>query len=150
MFKDTHPTLTLAEIEKKLNEMNSGRFATVTFYSAPKTVDGTTIYKVTKMQTQTKVDYTAKKDYVEPTYNVVRDEEYTIDRALKHNNNTNNDLLILYPFGDRKANVSYFEEDGTEIDTETAKSRIKPKTPSKTPLVYMTVNAKNVIEICGG
>ena len=140
-------TMTLAEITKALNEKKNGTFATVKFYSEPQTINGEKIYKVTTMQTQCKVDYTNKKDYEEPTYNVNRDETYTLDKALKHNNKTGNDLLILYPFGDRKATSYYLNENETKIDPEYAKSIIKPKAPSKNPIVYMTVNAKKVLSI---
>ena len=141
-------TLTIDEITRKLNERKNGTFVTVTFYSEPKTIDGSKIYKLTKMQSQCKVDYTHKKDYVEPTYHRNEDVTYTIDKALKHNNNTGNDLLILYPFGDKGAlEKLYFNANGMEISEEQAKAVIKPKAPSKNPLVYMTVNAKNVVSI---
>ena len=140
-------TMTIAEITKALNEKKNGTFATVTFYSEPKTINGEKIYKVTTMQTQCKVNYTNKKDYVEPTYHVERDETYTLDKALKHNNTTGNDLLILYPFGDRKSVSKYLNENETEISADYAKSIIKTKAPSKNPIVYMTVNAQKVLSI---
>ena len=135
---------------KKLENVQGGRFAYVTFYSLPKTTNGETIYKVSKVHTQCKIDYTHRQDYVEPTFKREEDSTYIISKAIKHNNKTNNDLLVIYPVANSKVQTSYYNANGDEMTKEQAQAIIKPKAPSKTPIIFMTPNARQILEIVGG
>ena len=146
MKKAIFTTLSIEDLTKALNSKKNGQFATVEFFSTPKTITGAIIYKKTKMQVLTKVDYTNRKDYVEPTTHRIEDSEYILDKALKVNHKTNNTLLTLFPFnGNYKAKKTYYDETGKEISEDEATAIIKPKKPSDKPLIFMTVNAENVI-----
>lgn len=139
--------LTMDEIVEKLNTIKGGQFSTIKFFSEPKTINKEVIYKVTEMQLQTKIDYTHRADYVEPTFHREEDSEYLIDKAIKHNNNTNKDLFTACPLASAKPKVHYYTENGTEITADVAKAIIKPKAPSKNPLVFMTINCENILSL---
>ena len=70
------------------------------------------------------------------------------DKNAGLNHKTNNTLLTLFPFnGNYKAKKTYYDETGKEISEDEATAIIKPKKPSDKPLIFMTVNAENVISV---
>ena len=50
MKKAIFTTLSIEDLTKALNSKKNGQFATVEFFSTPKTITGAIIYKKTKMQ----------------------------------------------------------------------------------------------------
>ena len=148
---------TMDELMEKLNTIKGGTFATVTFYSTPKTNDGSIIYKVTKVQVHSKVDHTHMNDYEIPSYHRNDNSDYLISKALKYNNNTGNTLIVLVPMRDKQITTTYYDSEWNLMDTQTAKDMLYvPKKRATTEKVeksqpkMLTPNAKNILNIACG
>lgn len=139
-------TLSLNEVKAGINAIKKGVFAKVCYYSEPKTIDGSKLYKITNAVIRTKIDRTHKECYVEPTYHRNEDSEYLIDNALKTNNNTGNTLFCINPVWNQTS-AKFYNEDGEEVSAEQAKAIIKPSKSSNGVPDFITVNAAKIISI---
>ena len=137
--------LTLNEVIEKINHKRKGGIITVEYYSSQKTIDGSVLYKKTKMQARVKIKKENLSDYKEPTYKRTDDSTYIVDNAIKRMNTTNNALLFIFPFNSTfKTRKAYCLADGTEITNEKATEILKPKKPSEKRAFY-TINAEQIL-----
>ena len=138
-------TLTFAEITERMNKKGKGHFTYITYYSEKKTIDGGIIYKVaSKVPFLAKINGKNRKCYVAPTSTRNEDSTYIVENAVKHNNKTNNDLLVLH-LVNKKHKVQYFTENGTEISEAEATARIVPTKSYGGIPTTITVNCTKVL-----
>lgn len=139
--------MTKNEIITKLNEMRPGTFHHFTYRSLKPTVDGSTIYKVSIAYARTKINNTARCDYVKPMTQKHEDVTYLIDNCLKHNNKTNNDLLMLFLRKHNRVKSYYVDANGNKIDNAIAKALIVEKQYNNAFTGVITPNIANLLAI---
>jgi len=136
--------LTLDQVIAALNNYKGGRFHKLSYYSKPKTIDGSTIYKVTETTVRMKVNEKNCKGYAEPTTHRNENSTYIVDKVLKYNNKTENYLLKIFPIWSRHKSY-YLNEQGNEISNAEALAVIKPHPHSDN--LFITANALQILSI---
>ena len=145
--------LSIESLMNKIKTLGGGEFHTLTFVSNPKMKKGfAQISKVSKVQIRTKLNYENTKRYQEYLeqrgYIGERNENvtYVLDKALKHNNKTNNDLFVIVP--KYETWVSHYEdENGNEVSKEEVEKMTYKKSKSDSLPYVMTINARQVISL---
>ena len=145
----------LETLIEKIKTIGGGEFHTLTFVSAPKmrkAYESTPIYKINKVQIRTKLDYEHTARYAEYVENHPymgtrpEDSTYILDKAIKHNNKTNNDLFVIIP--KYETWVSHYEdENGNEISAEQVAEMTCKKSRGEEPPYVMTANARKIIDL---
>ena len=137
----------------KIKTLGGGEFHSLTFVSKPQMKKGMPIInKVNKVSIRTKLDYENTKryaDYVaEHPYMATREEDstYVVDKAIKHNNKTNNDLFVIIPRYDTWES-HYETENGDLVSKEEFEKMACKKTKKGEPPYVMTVNARQILEL---
>ena len=74
------------------------------------------------------------------------DVTYMIDKALKHNNHTNNDLFMIIPLYET-FKTHYEDENGNEVSKEEVERICYKKTKSEDTPYVISVNARKIVEI---
>lgn len=147
--------MSLETLIEKIKTIGGGEFHTLTFVSKPtmrKAFADTPIYKVNKVQIRTKLDYENTqryKEYLEKRGFIGEREEdvtYVLDKSIKHNNKTNNDLFMIVP--KYETWISHYEdENGNEVSAEKVAEMTCKKSKSDEPPYVMTANARQIIDL---
>ena len=147
--------MSLENVVESINgKLGAGEFHHITFVSNPKVKKGfdKVINKVSSVTIRTKLDYTHTKKYAEYLEKKgfigerKEDVTYMIDKALKHNNHTNNDLFMIIPLYET-FKTHYEDENGNEVSKEEVERICYKKTKSEDTPYVISVNARKIVEI---